>query len=369
MSKEITLQVTAVKKETAEAITIVFAQPEEKLSYKSGQFLTLILDINGKEERRAYSLCSSPYTDDHLAVTVKRVEGGKVSNYLNDNVKEGSSLKVLAPMGTFTLEPVPGGQRNVVLFGGGSGITPMMSILKTTLSQEPASLVSLIYSNRDKDNIIFRTRLDELKAEYGERLRIVHHLDIENSSEKTEKKKGFLGIGSKTIKTTVPGFLSTEKIGEYFNQLNIEVTDPLEYYVCGPTPMMETVESALNTLGADVTHFKKEVFVSLEAPLEAPSKSTTAGDKEYEVKVIIGGEDQVFTVPEGESILLTALDKGIDLPFSCQSGLCTACMGKCTSGEVKMDHEDGLTPGQIEQGLVLTCIGRPMSEDIVIEIE
>lgn len=369
MSKEISLKVIEVRQETADTISIVFQQPEDKITYKPGQFLTLINTINGKEERRAYSICTSSYTDENLAVTVKRVEGGKVSNYLNDNVKVGQELIVLAPMGTFTLEPNPNNQRHVVLFGGGSGITPMMSILKTVLSQESGSLVSLIYSNRNQQSVIFATQLNELKTKYGERFRIVYHLDDLNKSVKSETKKGFLGFGSKTIETEIPGFLTTEKIKAYFSQLNIEVTDPLEYFVCGPTPMMETVEKTLIALGADMSRFKKEVFVSLTSE-DATSKSTkSSGSEVYNVTVKIAGEEHSFDVAESDSILFTALDKGIDMPFSCQSGLCTACMGKCTSGKVEMDHDDGLTASQVEQGYVLTCIGHPKSEGIVIEIE
>lgn len=368
MSKEITLKVAEVKQETTDAITIVFDQPADKITYKSGQFLTLINEINGKEERRAYSLCSSQYTDEHLAVTVKRVEKGIVSNYLADNVKAGDELTVLEPMGTFCTEPQTA-NRHVVLFSGGSGITPSMSILKTVLSQEEGSLVSLIYSNRDEKSIIFKSRLDELKAQFGERLRIVHHLDAANASVSTEKKKGFLGIGSKTIETTLPGYITQQNIENYFDQLNVEVGDPIDYFMCGPQPMMDVVEKALKAIGADMTKLKKEIFVSLETPKKSDSAKPKSGDSEANVLVKISGEEHTFTVPSGESILMTALDKGVDLPFSCQSGLCTACMGKCTSGTVEMDHMDGLTESQVEDGFVLTCIGKATSSDVVIEFD
>ena len=368
MSKELTLKVAEVKQETADAITIVFDQPAEKIKYKSGQFLTLINDINGKEERRAYSLCSSQYTDEHLAVTVKRVAKGIVSNYLADNVKAGDELTVLEPMGTFCTEPQTA-NRHVVLFSGGSGITPSLSILKTVLSQEEGSLVSLLYSNRDEKSIIFKNRLDELKAQYGDRLRIIHHLDSVNTSVKSEKKKGFLGFGSKTIETALPGYLTQENIENYFNQLNVEVGDPIDYFMCGPQPMMDIVEKSLKAIGADMTRLKKEIFVSLETPKKNESAKSNSSSTEASVLVKISGEEHTFTVPSGESILLTALDKGVELPFSCQSGLCTACMGKCTSGTVEMDHMDGLTESQVAEGYVLTCIGKATSSDVVIEFD
>ncbi len=362
MSEEILqLKVSEVRKETSEAITIVFDQPASgKLDYKSGQFLTLIVEVNGKEERRAYSLCSSPYTDEHLAVTVKRVDKGLVSNYLNEKVKAGDQIKLLPPMGNFVLEPKADGQRHIVLFGGGSGITPLISILKTTLSQEAASMVTLIYVNRDEDSIIFKARLKELQGQYGDRLRIHHYLDEDN----IQMKKGLLGLKKKSD----GGFINKEKLSEIMDKLHMDSADKAEYYICGPQGMMEVVETTLKARKISKELIHKESFVSELNPAFRKDKKS-AGGAEKIVTIKMHGDEHKIPVKDGNFILESAMVKGIDLPFSCQSGLCTACMGKCLSGEVNIDGQQALTEGQVEEGFVLTCIGRPMTDDVVIEID
>ena len=172
-----TLTVKKVVRETPSAITIHFQKPASGFDYTPGQYLTLKLEVNGESLRRAYSLCSSPVTDADLAVTVKRVDDGRVSNWLNTNLQAGNTIEVLPPMGNFTLVPDTGTPRHIVLLGGGSGITPLMSILKTVLSQEPESKVTLLYGNRDQESIIFYKALNALEVENPDRLRVVHTLD------------------------------------------------------------------------------------------------------------------------------------------------------------------------------------------------
>jgi ring-1,2-phenylacetyl-CoA epoxidase subunit PaaE len=172
------LTVKEIVEETKDAISIVFHQPDAgKVNYKAGQFLTLIASVNGKEVRRAYSLCSSPFVDDDLAVTVKRVDSGLMSNWLPDNLKVGDKLKVMEPMGQFTTEFVTTNKRHIIMFAGGSGITPLMSLIKSTLAQEPDSICSLIYCNRDIDSVIFRSSLDEMQTVDEGRLHVIHILD------------------------------------------------------------------------------------------------------------------------------------------------------------------------------------------------
>ena len=172
------LKVKNIVQETKEAISIVFSHPETgKLNYKSGQFLTLIAAPEGKEVRRAYSLCSSPFVDNDLAVLVKRVDDGVLSNYLLDNLKVGDSLKIMEPMGQFTTEYKKEEKRHLIMFAGGSGITPMMSHIKSTLSQEPDSIVSLIYCNRNLEGVIFKEELTRREAQYEGRLHVIHVLD------------------------------------------------------------------------------------------------------------------------------------------------------------------------------------------------
>ena len=171
------LKVKQIIQETKDAISIVFEQPENKIAYKSGQFLTLIVPVAGKEVRRAYSLCSSPFVDKDLVVTVKRVDNGLMSNWLPDNLKVGSKMKVMEPMGQFVTEYKKEHKRHLILFAGGSGITPMMSIIKSTLSQEPDSICSLIYCNRDIDSIIFKNEFERMQTSDEGRLHVIHILD------------------------------------------------------------------------------------------------------------------------------------------------------------------------------------------------
>lgn len=351
------LKIKNVIKETADAVTIVFEQPSSgKISYKSGQFLTLINEIDGKEERRAYSLCSSTYVDEDLAVTVKRVEGGKVSNYLNDNAKTGEVIKVMEPMGNFATEPADE-QRHVVLFGGGSGITPLMSITKTILIKEPQSVVSLIYVNKNKDSIIFDEKLKELEASHSDKFKLLHYWDENHAG----KKRGLFGMGKKDT-----GLLNRDRLNALLETLHIEPSDNTEYYMCGPQGMMEVVEKTLASRKVSTNVVFKESFVSSVNPTS--ETMNTSGDEKI-VSVHLNGEEMTFGVKEGNYILQTALNKGHDLPFSCQSGLCTACMGKIKEGEVDMQGQQALTDKEIEEGYCLTCVGKPISDKVVIEIE
>jgi ring-1,2-phenylacetyl-CoA epoxidase subunit PaaE len=347
------LKVEDIINETKDAITIVFEHVDD-ISYKSGQFLTLILNIDGKETRRAYSLCSSPFVDKNMAVTVKRVEDGLVSNWLNDNLNVGDTLKVMDPMGSFTTEYDPGHKRHVIMFAGGSGITPMMSIIKSVLNQEPDSIISLIYCNRNIDSIIFKEELEKWQTDHEGRLRVIHILD--------DAPMNWQGHS---------GLLTHDMLVKIFERLPDWGMDDTTYLMCGPEGMMKNVQSILAEQQIPADQIFKESFVSGTIDREI---SNTSEDKisdeitEREVTVIYDGEEHKFKVSPDTTILETALDLGIDLPYSCQSGLCTACRGKCVSGKVKLDEEEGLSDAEIEEGYVLTCVGHPLTDDVVIEI-
>lgn len=312
--------------------------------------------IDGKKIRRAYSVCSSPYTDPYPAVTVKRVEGGLVSNFLGDHLKAGDELEVMEPMGNFTVEPKAGHRRHVILLGGGSGITPLMSIAKSVLHMEPDSQVSLIYANRNENSIIFRTALDELQEKYQNRFQLIHVLD------------------EAPLKWECPtGLLRPELLKELLQQLPQTPAEQTEYFMCGPEGMMVNVEETFKELQIPKDRIHRESFVAgkTERVDGAADPVAAAGDdapKAREVTVILDGEEFKFTVEPDKTILETALEQDIDLPYSCQSGLCTACRGKCLSGKVKMDEEEGLSESEIEEGYVLNCVGHPITDDVVIEI-
>lgn len=350
------LTVKEVIKETHDTISVVFEQPAAKpVQYKSGQFLTLIAPVNGKEIRRAYSLCSSPFVDRDLAVTVKRVDGGVLSNWLAENLKAGQQLRVMEPMGQFTTEYARDRKRHLVMFAGGSGITPMMSILKSILSQEPDSIVSLIYCNRDVDSIIFRDALDEMQTKDEGRLHVIHVLD-----NAPMNWQGYSGL------------LNHEMLNKLFERVPDWGIANTTYLMCGPEGMMKNVESLLEMRHIPKDKIFKESFV--QGIIDKDQKKdevVVAGTEELKTRIVTiryDGQEYKVTVPPDKGILESALDQGIDLPYSCQSGLCTACRGKALSGKVKLDEEEGLSQSERQEGYVLTCVGHPLTDDVVIEI-
>jgi ring-1,2-phenylacetyl-CoA epoxidase subunit PaaE len=359
MSNHIFLKVKSIIQETHDAVSIWFENPENQpLSYKAGQFLTFIITQNGTQIRRAYSLCSSPVVDEFPAVAVKKVPNGNISQYMNTQIKVGDVLECLSPLGVFTTDFDAENERHLVLFAGGSGITPLFSILKTALHQEPKTKVSLIYANRDVESIIFKTQLEELQKKYNGRFEIVQVL---------EKAGFFWNKGYK-------GYLDTSKIKKILAslpQLNIRDT---EYFMCGPQPMMKVIETAFKELNLPLDKLKKENFnLSPEESAEGKSSKITTdnvaqGDG-FSVTVRYDGEENTFKVPPHKTILEVALSLNIDLPYSCQSGMCTACLGRCIEGKVQLDEEDALTPKELAQGMILTCVGHPLNDGVVIEID
>lgn len=347
----VNLKVREVVNETADAISIHFEQPASgDVPYKPGQFFTVIVDINGKEERRAYSVSSSPHIDLYPAVTVKRVQGGLVSNYLNDNMKAGTELRLMEPMGNFTTDFDSNNERHLVLFGGGSGITPLMSIAKSALDQEPETEVSLIYANQNMDSVIFREQLEEMVLGSLERFHLQHVLETKPETMDCYQ-----------------GWLTEEIIKDALTKLPQKPAENTEYFMCGPGPMMDIVEASLDNMGIDKSKVHKESFtaaVDAEEVAEEVSEEIIA----REVTIIYDDEEYKYMVEPKETILEKGLDENIDLPFSCQSGLCTACRGKCVSGKVKMTEDEGLSEAELEEGYVLPCVSHPLTSDVVIEI-
>jgi ring-1,2-phenylacetyl-CoA epoxidase subunit PaaE len=349
------LTVKNIVQETRDTISVVFEQPSgQPVQYKSGQFLTLIVPVNGKEVRRAYSLCSSPFVDKDLSVTVKRVEQGLMSNWLPDNLKPGLRIKVMEPMGQFTTEFAADRKRHLVMFAGGSGITPMMSIIKSILTQEPDSIVSLIYCNRDIDSIIFKESLDEMQTRDEGRLHVIHVLD-----NAPMNWQGYSGL------------LNHEMLTKLFERVPDWGIDKTTYLMCGPEGMMKNVDSLLAMRNIPKEKIFKESFVqgTIDKDQKKEEVIIAPGElKAREVTIRYDGQEYKVLVPPGKAILETALDQGIDLPYSCQSGLCTACRGKALSGMVKLDEEEGLSQSERAEGYVLTCVGHPLTDDVVIEI-
>lgn len=359
MSDKTLLYIQDIVQETSDTITIHFAQPEQQLNYLSGQFITLISEIEGKEERRSYSLCSSPEIDKNLSVTVKRVKGGKMSNYLNDKIKVGDKLLALSPLGNFKFEP-ENIQRHIVLIGGGSGITPLFSIIKSVLIKEPASIVSLIYVNSNRENTIFYQQLEQWHSEFSSRFRIVYYWS--DVAKREQLKAGFWKRIFK--KKDVYGHrINSVRLETILNDLHIKKSSNTEFYICGAQGLMEIATMTLQKMEFSKDVIRKENFYTATKTENTPSEAQQA----YQIKILLKGKEHEVNVPAGKSILFAGLDLGIDMPFSCQSGNCISCSGKCLSGKVEMSVTDGLTEQQIKDGYILTCVGYPKSDDVIIE--
>ena len=329
-----------------DAINLVFEAPEGSFSYEPGQFITLIQHIAGKKIRRAYSLCSTPFEDACPAVTVKRVEGGLMSNHVNDNLRAGDRVEVMEPMGMFTTTYDPAALRNLVFFGGGSGITPLYSLIRSVLLKEPNTTLSLVYGNRSEEYVIFKKELEELQATYSDRFQLLHILE--------EGEADYVGRPTK------------ETIREIAEKLAID--DETEIFICGPQPMMDVVTEGLKLANINDELVRLESFeAGKTSPAEIIDEKSVA-ENSSEVSILLEGETYSITVSKDRPVLEVGLEDGLDMPYSCQSGLCTACRGKCVEGEISIEGAEGLTQEELDDGYVLLCVGKPLTDQVKVEI-
>lgn len=349
-SQYITLQVREIVRETPDAVTIYFDQPEPHLEYLPGQFLTIIMVINGKEERRSYSLCTSPFVDPFPGITVKKLPGGVVSNYMNEFVFPGKKITVMRPMGNFTCDYHSKNKRHYGMVVAGSGITPIFGITKSILINEPNSKVSLLYGSRNEAHVIFRSKLEKLQSDFPDRI-FIHH-KLSNPGATWAGTKGRIAIGD---------------VQNFGADLLGDAAYESRFFLCGPQELMEATKLTLAELGVP-----KESIFSESFYLDSPKKEETEGEEQgitQEVTVILEGKTYTFDVTPDKSILEAGLEMDIDLPYSCQSGLCTACRGRLLSGKVTMDEDAGLSENEIEAGYILCCSSKPKSGNIKINIE
>ncbi|MGZ3898967.1 MAG: FAD-binding oxidoreductase [Bacteroidia bacterium] len=352
MSKFNSLKVKDIRRETADSVSIAFDVPptlQIAYQYKQGQYITLKLNINGEEVRRSYSLCTSPHCENELRVAIKEVPGGKVSTYVNKTLKVGDVVDVMTPMGSFYTSLNGGSKKKYILFAGGSGITPMMSILKSTLYIEKQSTVTLIYANRNEDSTIFKKEIDNIDAA-NKNLNVVYVYDA-------PKEK---------ISDLQTGLISKEKaksLLESFDGLNAD-----EYFICGPGPMMENVKAALEELKVPKEKIHIEYFAAVaEAVKKEVDKNSIVNSK---ITVIqYGIETEMDLSTDGSSILDAAIEAGVDAPFSCKGAVCCTCRAKVLEGEVKMDANFALTDDEVAQGYILTCQSHPLTEKVVIDFD
>jgi ring-1,2-phenylacetyl-CoA epoxidase subunit PaaE len=348
--KSFFLQVKEVIKETSDTVSLSFWHPiNEQIKYKAGQFITITVPTqDGKKVKRSYSMSSSPASDTAVVVTVKRVANGIVSNYLNDHVNAGDFLEIIEPMGTFCFNTEENPERNIILIGAGSGITPLISIAKTALKSESNTLVKLIYGNRNEESIIFKKTLEQLQTQYAGRFFVEHILS--QSSSNWVGQKGRINQSNTTL---------------WFKEVGVDFKKD-HFYMCGPEEMMNQVKLIFDLNEVPKEHVNYERF---NAPMV--EENTKAGEelKKQTITVKYDGETHTFEVLPHQTVLEAALELDIDLPYSCQAGMCTACLGKCVQGKIRMDEEEGLTENEIAQGFVLTCVSHPMTEGVVIEID
>lgn len=347
------LKVKDVRKESPDAVSLVFESHPAFREYRAGQFLTIRATIGGEQIRRAYSLCSSPMSGEDCSITIKRVEGGKMSSWLVANASPGMVLDLMPPMGNFVYHPHSSKKRWFMLFAAGSGITPIFSILKTVLISEPQSFVSLLFGNRRKEDIIYREELQKLVDAHPSRLKVIHVLSQPSSDWFGET-----------------GRIDEPKIMQLIEDLKpVSPFEETQVFMCGPAGMMDSITPALLSQGVKQDCLHRERFSKPVEELISESQQDLQDDgNDTRFRIMLDGKWFEFTAPRKSSILDAALDAGLDMPYSCQSGLCTACRGKCTKGKVRMDETEGLSDDELQDGYVLTCVGHGASSEVEIEI-
>ncbi len=357
MSRFHALTLTDVRRETPEAVSLAFAVPPDlagDFAWQPGQYLTLRALLDGEDVRRSYSICAGP-EDGELRVAVKHVEGGRFSGHANTSLKPGEILEVMPPIGRFTLAPATG-PRLVLCFAAGSGITPIISIIRDLLAREPETRVMLFYGNRTIGSILFREALEDLKNRYLTRLSITHIL----SREKQDV-------------ALLNGRLDAEKIGAFTGRLfDPAVVD--DVLVCGPARMVADVESVLTAAGVEKARIRHELFLAPDAAPQAPrpvAAAAPARTGNARVTVILDGIRTDIAVPfeGGISVIEAAGAQGVDLPYSCKGGVCSTCRCMTRAGEVEMMLNYSLEPWETEAGYVLACQTKPLSDEVILDFD
>lgn len=338
------ISVFDVIRETADSTSFVFDIPDplvDLFGHKPGQFFTFEIPWESFHVKRCYSLSSTASWGEKPKVTVKRVDDGRVSNWMNDNLKPGDRMRAMPPAGAFVLHEHPDEPRPLTLFGGGSGITPVISLLKQALLESERS-VKLIYANRDRESVIFHAELEAIADQYAARIEVFHHLDSES------------------------GFLSEGQVVRL-----VEDRLDSDFYICGPTPFMDTIEHALKNSPLRGGEVHIERFVSAVDPdrVQTPAEQPAAKAVPKTVSVSLGGAIHEVEYRAGETILAAAIRAGLDVPYSCQDGYCSCCMARLRQGEVFMASREALTDGEIEEGWILTCQAKPTTGSCAVEYE
>lgn len=348
------LTISEINRETEDAVSIAFEVPEsiqDQFKYLSGQYLTLKADINGEDVRRSYSLCSAPF-ENEWRVAIKEVPEGLFSTFANRELKEGMQMEVMTPTGNFKLTPDANAEKHYVLFAAGSGITPILSIAKTALEEEPNSTVSLFYGNKGFNSIIFREEIEGLKNVYMDRLRLVHILSRESIGNKLQK-----------------GRIDAEKIDQLFKAfLQGFAIDAV--YVCGPEQMILAVKDRMVANGVAEKNVHFELFTSPSMEGKPIAKPTNAPKVESNVTIIIDDEHiDLYLSSNGKNILDAGYEAGADLPYACKGGVCCTCKAKIIEGTAHMDVNYALEPEEVDAGYILTCQAHPTSDKLIVSFD
>jgi len=350
------LTVKEVRKETADCVSVLFEIPpslKKDFTFKQGQSLTMRTTINGEEVRRTYSICSCPL-DNEWRVAIKKVEGGLFSSFANKLLKQGDQLDVMEPVGNFYTDLDPSHTKNYLAFAAGSGITPVLSIIKTTLAKEPGSSFTLVYGNRSRQSIIFFEELEGLKNMYMERFNLIHILS-------RERMEAVLNAGR----------IDPAKLNELEKLVDYNAID--EFFLCGPEEMIFCIKDFLGAKGIDKKKIHFELFTSPgeKKRVASSEKRVASGGPQSKITVKLDGRSFDFdlSLTSDTPILDAALAQGADLPYACKGGMCCTCKARLLEGEVMMDVHWGLEEEEIEKGFILTCQSHPKTERVVIDFD
>lgn len=348
------LTVTGIERTIRDAVVLTL-RPDPgdaaAFAFKQGQYLTFRRDFDGVEVRRSYSICAG-LDDGVLQVGIKRVQGGAFSTFANEELKPGDRVSVMPPMGTFTHDLAPDQGRNYVGFAGGSGITPVLSILKTVLAREPLSTFTLVYANRGVNTIMFREEIEDLKNLHMGRLTVIHVLETDAQDI-----------------DLFTGRVTEEKCADLFKHwVDIENTDLA--FICGPEPMMLGISRALEAHGLDKSQIKFELFKSGQ-PGRAKQRAVaqTQTGKKTQISITLDGATRKLEMEPGTSVLETGLANALDVPYACTAGVCSTCRCRLMEGEVEMAANHALEDYEVAQGYILSCQSYPLTDRIAVDYD
>lgn len=349
MSQFHTLSIKKIERLTSKAVTLTFNVPQhlkETYTFKAGQYITIKATLNGTEIRRDYSLCASPKSGD-LRVAVKEVKDGTFSLFVNQELKVGDQLEIAPPRGHFIFEPNDSKTKHIAAFAAGSGITPILSIIKCALEEEVLSNVVLVYGNKTREDTMFMSELLELHRQYSDRLAIQFVF-----SQAQEDDAVFGRIEKSTVNLVLK---------HKHKDLTIDA-----FYLCGPEAMIHTVKDVLEEHEIE----KDRVFFELFKAAKPTERDTaTIPDGQTKITVVLDDEDTTFEMSQKQTILEAALDEDLDAPYSCQGGICSSCLARVIEGEAKMRQNSILTDGEVAEGLILTCQAHPLTPNIKIDYD